>query len=173
MIVTEDAAFADKIRVLRTHGWHQKYYPEVVGYNSRLDEMQAAVLRIKLSHLDDWNQCRRDLAALYSKNLQGLPLQLPQEELNTKHVYHMYVVEIDNREEVRKRLSNDGIATAVYYPYPLHLVPALQELGYREGDFPVSESASKRCLALPLFPEMTENQVTEVAGALRVALSSS
>jgi dTDP-4-amino-4,6-dideoxygalactose transaminase len=170
MILTDDAAIADQARVLRTHGWHEKYLPEVVGYNSRLDELQAAIIRVKLPHLDAWNQDRRRVAHQYAELLAGLDIELPVESDDALHVYHLYNVAVSNRDDFQAHLKAAGIGTAVYYPYPLHLVPAMAGLGYTAGDFPVSEQASDRCVALPMFPGMTDKQVSYVADTVVGAL---
>ena len=166
MVVTNDASLAEHLRMLRTHGWEKKYYSEVVGYNSRLDELQAAILRVKLRHLDSWNDSRRRWAATYTKELANLGLGLPREMEYAHHIYHLYIIQVSDRDFVAQQLAQVGISTSVYYPYPLHLVPATESLGYQKGDFPVAEAASKQCLAIPLYPEMTENHVGLIAQAL-------
>ena len=163
MIVTNDDAVADRVRMLRAHGWRKKYFPEMLGYNSRLDELQAAILRVKLRHLDDWNQRRRYLAGRYNERFDGTGIQLPSEARDARHVYHLYVVEVEERERVQLELKEQGIPTAVYYPQPLHLAAPLAPYGYRAGDFPVSERASERTLSIPFYPEMTEDQLNTVA----------
>lgn len=169
MLVTNDDAVARAVRMLRTHGWEKKYYSEMVGYNSRLDEIQAAILRVKLPHLDAWNEERRRVAASYDELLTIPHVGLPHEKPFGYHVYHLYVIEVNKREAIAQELSKAGVATAVYYPYALHMMPVYKDLGYKKGDFPVSEAASERCLALPLFPEMTGDQVAAVAKAFREA----
>ena len=171
MVVTNDEDLASRIRMLRTHGWTRKYFPEIAGQNSRLDELQAAILRVKLPHLDDWNERRRAHAVAYDELLSDLDIRTPIEHPPARHVYHLYVIETEEREQVAEHLQSAGVDTAVYYPYPLHLVPAVAGLGYEKGDFLVSEEAARRCLAIPLFPEMTTEQVEYVAGTLRSAVS--
>ncbi len=173
MIVTDDSQLAEHVRKLRTHGWSRKYYPEFLGYNSRLDELQAAVLRVKLRHLDSWNEKRRSLAHGYTSRLSGRGIPTPQEAPGAVSVFHMYVIEVDERQKVIEDLDAAGIGTSVYYPYPLHLVPAWSELSDRAGDFPMAERAADRSLAIPLYPEMTEPQLDYVADALgsRVAVT--
>jgi dTDP-4-amino-4,6-dideoxygalactose transaminase len=170
MIVTNDSGIADQARVLRTHGWHEKYLPEVVGYNSRLDELQAAIIRVKLPHLEEWNRDRRRIAHQYNELLAGLAIELPEESENALHVYHVYNVAVSERGAFRQKLSELGVGTAIYYPYPLHVVPAMQGLGYTVGNFPVSERAAERCVALPMFPGMTDDQVAYVADSVAGAL---
>lgn len=166
MLVTNDDELAEKIKMLRTHGWREKYKPELVGYNSRLDELQAAILRIKLRHLDRWNERRRELANLYAEFLADLPVILPYQSPVGKHVYHLFVIRVRERETVRQHLAKQGIATGVYYPSPLHLLEPCGHLGYACGDFPVAEMASRKALALPLYPELTPADIQQVSAAL-------
>jgi dTDP-4-amino-4,6-dideoxygalactose transaminase len=167
MVVTDDEVLANKVRMLRTHGWQQKYFPEILGYNSRLDTLQAAILRVKLGHVDRWNDRRRELAETYYQSLsltQGLTL--PYQAPGVKHVYHLYVVRSQIRDELQKHLKENGIASGVYYPQPLHLSDPCKGLGYQPGDFPHAESASLETLAIPLYPEMTLDQVNRVVSAI-------
>ena len=173
MVTTDDDALASELRRLRTHGWTQKYYTETVGYNSRLDELQAAILRVKLRHLDGWNERRRGLASAYDERLAGTGIRAPQTLEYARHAHHLYIIEVDDRDRVIEEMTAAGIGTAVYYPYPLHLLPALASLGHREGDFPVAESAAERTLAIPIYPEMTSEQVERVVGAIRHAVPAS
>ena len=166
MVVTDDDEMAQQIRMLRTHGWTEKYKPEMVGYNSRLDEVQAAILRVKLGKVDEWNDARRAKAAYYTDRLSDSTIGTPRELERAKHVYHLYVVEVDARDAIAKALKAEGIDTAVYYPYPVHNVPAMSGDGYELGAFPVAEEASRRCLAIPLYPELTEDQMDRVVAAL-------
>lgn len=166
MVVARDEAVAARVRMLRTHGWKRKYEPEMVGYNSRLDELQAAILRVKLRHIDEWNDRRRRVADLYRSRLQGSGVVLPYEAPEAHHVYHVYVVRVPDRPAVERALSERKIGSSVYYPLPLHLIEPLRPLGYHQGDFPVSERASRETLAIPLFPTMTEEQVDTVVKTL-------
>jgi dTDP-4-amino-4,6-dideoxygalactose transaminase len=170
MVVTSDSELADKVRMLRTHGWHKKYYPEILGYNSRLDEIQAAILRVKLRYVDQWNQRRREIAEAYTDHLVDLGIGLPGEAPNAKHVYHLFVIRLENRDFVQKVLERAEIASDVYYPQPLHLSEPCRGLGYKEGDFPVSEAACRETLAIPLFPEMSQAQFETVISELRQAI---
>lgn len=167
MVVTNDEQLAKHVKKLRTHGWSQKYYPEILGYNSRLDELQATVLRVKLRHLDSWNDSRRSLANDYARRLSGAAIRVPEEATGAVSVFHMYVIEVDDRRRVIETLAAAGIGTSVYYPYPLHLVPAWKGLDDKAGDFPVAERAADRCLAIPLSPDMTQEQLDYVASTLR------
>jgi dTDP-4-amino-4,6-dideoxygalactose transaminase len=163
MVVTNDDEVADRVRMLRAHGWRKKYFPEMLGYNSRLDELQAAILRVKLRHVDEWNKRRHYLAGKYSERFAGTAISVPAEAADALHAYHLYIVEVDQRENVQQQLKEQGIATAVYYPQPLHLAAPLKPYGYSAGDFPVSERASARTLSIPFYPEMTEEQLNTVA----------
>jgi len=167
LVVTDDDELAERVRMLRAHGSKVKYHNELIGYNSRLDEMQAAVLRVKLRHLNEWNSRRRQIALEYNKLLKDLPLQLPDPGEKGEHVFHLYTILTDNREELRAYLKSRGVETGVYYPTPLHLQPAYADLGYRVGDFPVSESACERNISLPMYPELTDEQIHYAAQAVR------
>jgi len=128
---------------------------------------QAAILRLKLKHLDAWNEKRRSLAAEYSKELKGLPLTLPKELPDRHHVYHLYSVQSDRRDDLKTSLQGQGISSGLHYPLPLHTLPALKSLGHQESDFPVSAKLAKQTLSLPLYPFMTPDDVRYVAGAIR------
>lgn len=171
MVVTNDDQVAGRVRMLRTHGWRKKYYPEMLGYNSRLDELQAAILRVNLRHLDEWNQRRRDLAQQYTQQLANLEVGLPYNAPYATHVYHLYMICVSDRERVQRVLKEQGIASAVYYPQPLHLTKPCQSLGYRKGIFPVAEQASEETLAIPLYPEMAPAEVQSVVAALQEAVT--
>jgi len=167
LVVTDDDELAECVRMLRAHGSKVKYHNELIGYNSRLDEMQAAVLRVKLRHLNEWNNRRREIAIEYNELLKDLPVQLPDPGEKGEHVFHLYTILADNREELRTYLKSRGVETGVYYPTPLHLQPAYADLGYHRSDFPVSESACERNLSLPIYPELTDEQIHYVAQAVR------
>jgi dTDP-4-amino-4,6-dideoxygalactose transaminase len=172
MVVTSDPEIADRVRLLRVHGARPKYYHHLLGCNSRLDELQAAVLRVKLPHLDGWNQRRREIAARYGHLLQsvadavGDDLRLPTAPDYAYHVYHQYTVQTPRRYELRAFLQEHGVGTAVYYPLPLHLQPVFAPLGYRDGDFPAAEAAAREVLSLPMFPELTDAEVQYVAATV-------
>jgi len=167
MLTTNDDNLAESARMLRTHGWKKKYYPEMLGYNSRLDEIQAAVLRVKLKYIDAWNRSRFEHAQEYSRILSRLGLRVPTEVPDRTHVYHLYMVAFDQREAVQKHLKEAGVASAIYYPQPLHLADPCRYLEYQTGDFPVSEQASAELLALPIFPELEEIQQHYVVDTIR------
>jgi dTDP-4-amino-4,6-dideoxygalactose transaminase len=131
-----------------------------------MEEIQAAVLNVKLRHLDDWNDRRRARAARYNSALSNSSLVLPQEMAYARHVYHVYVVQSDNREGLQKHLTTAGVQTGVHYPIPIHLQPAYAPLGYKRGDLPVTESLAERVLSLPMFPELSDEQIDRVAQAV-------
>jgi dTDP-4-amino-4,6-dideoxygalactose transaminase len=161
MIVTAEPALAERARLLRQYGWAERYVSHVRGLNSRLDELQAAMLRVKLDHLDRWNERRRALAGLYDELLAGSGLGLPAPEAG--HVYHLYVVRSAEREALREHLKARGVSSLVHYPVPVHLQPAYADLGYGPGSLPQTERAAAEVLSLPLYPEMTEEMVRRVA----------
>ena len=149
-------------------GRQKKYFHDIEGYNGRLDAIQAAVLRIKLKRLQDWNQSRRKNATLYNEMLQNVPgISLPVESDYAESVYHLYVILSDNRDGLQKFLSEKGIATGLHYPLPLHLQKAYAHLGYKKGDFPVAEHAAERLLSLPMYPELTAEQIDYVCSSIK------
>ena len=155
MVVTDSDVIANQVRQLRVHGWKVKYFPEILGYNSRLDTLQAAILRVKLHYLDQWNQRRRAIAALYDQALDKVDwIQAPFIAEDVEPVYHLYIIQTERRDQLKDRLDESGIATGIYYPQPLHLTNPCRELGYKEGDFPLSENASLKTLAIPIYPEL-------------------
>ena len=164
-IVTDDDALAEKIRVLRDLGQRRKYEHVAIGSNERLDTLQAAVLRVKLRHLDRWNELRREHAATYSA-LLAETVQTPLVADWARPVWHLYVIRLANRDELREALGAEGIASGMHYPLPLHLQPALASLGYSAGDFPVTESWAARMLSLPMFPELEPGEIERVASVV-------
>lgn len=167
LVTTRDAEVAEHMRRLRNHGSPQRYLHEEFGWNARMDAIQAAVLRVKLPHIEEWNRARREHAARYNLLLAeaGLlsvkgksPIRLLEITPGAHHVFHQYVIRAERRDELRKFLTNLKIGTEIYYPIPLHLQPVFAYLGYREGDLPESERASRDVLALPMFPELTEEE---------------
>lgn len=164
-VTTSDPALADRVRLLRQHGQRQKYFHEVVGWCSRLDEVQAAALRVKLRHLEAWTAARRRHAAAYRDALAGLPLALPEEEPGERAVYHLFTFRTARRDELKKFLADRGVATAVHYPMPLHRQPLYRHLA--ASGLGESERASEEVLSLPLFPELTEAERDEVVAAVR------
>jgi len=197
IIVTDNDEIATIIRALRTHGSGEngqkaynllnnieeevkivdgandtvynplKYYNYLIGYNSRLDAIQAAILSVKLKEIDSWNSKRREIVELYNKALQNNDLVTPTAKDCNEHVYHMYILQSENREEIIEKLKEAGIATGVYYPVPLHLQKVYKNLGYKEGDMPVSEYLSHRTFAIPVYPELTKEQVNYIIQNLK------
>ncbi|KXG08970.1 dTDP-3-amino-3,4,6-trideoxy-alpha-D-glucose transaminase [Anoxybacillus sp. P3H1B] len=161
MIVTNDDDIAERCRVIRVHGSKPKYYHHILGYNSRLDEMQAAILNVKFPHLSEWSKLRRERAAIYTHLLQemlGDIVITPVEAEGRYHVFHQYTIRVPERNELQAFLQENGVATMVYYPLPLHLQPVFKELGYKEGDLPEAEKAVKEAVSLPMFPELKMEQ---------------
>jgi len=167
MLTTNDEDLARKLKALRIHGSFEKYIHQWSGMNSRLDALQAVVLDVKLDHLDAWNRARQRNAALYREALVGVVTLPAQQPHQTSHVYNQFVIRCARRDELRKFLSESGVGTEVYYPLPLHLQPALAAYGHKAGDFPVSEQLSKEVLALPIFAELSEEEIATVAGLIR------
>jgi dTDP-4-amino-4,6-dideoxygalactose transaminase len=172
MVVTSDLEVAEKVGILRQHGAYHKYYHLVPGFNSRLDTLQAAILRVKLQYLDSWINQRRLKAAMYASLLSDVPgIDLPVEEPYAQHAFNYYTIRIRKSNSERDRLAYElaaqGIATAIYYPLSLHLQDALKYLGYGPGDFPESEQAQGEVLSLPMFPELQPDQVTRVAQTIK------
>jgi dTDP-4-amino-4,6-dideoxygalactose transaminase len=169
MVVTNDPDVADRVRMLRTHGWRRKYQPLSVGYNSRLDTLQAAVLRVNLPHVDGWNRDRRAVAKSYFELLQHSPFSLPIERAGDYHVYHLFVIRTPRRDELAEQLHHAGVATGVYYPTALHQLAPCAAFAPKNG-LEESERAASETLAIPLFPTMTSAQVETVAAALHAAV---
>ena len=169
-ILTNDADLADRVRVLRNHGQKVKYEHLVVGYCNRLDNLQAAVLKVKLPYLEQWNAARRSRAALYNKLLSGVPnIVTPYAPLDVEPVYHLYVIRVTDgrRDALQTYLNTAGIATGLHYPIPVHLQQAYADLGHKPGDFPVSEQLAAQGLSLPMFPELEDDQVGYVSDKIK------
>ena len=169
-LLTSSDEYAAHARRLRDHGQSQRYCHDEVGFNYRMDGFQGAVLSIKLKHLDAWNAARAAHARRYNELLQGLPVTLPSFPADSESVWHLYVIECDNRDAIREKLSAAGVDTGLHYPVPLHLQKVYAWLGHRKGDFPVSEKLADRGLSLPMFAELTDEQVQAVAAAVRAAV---
>jgi len=165
IIVTGNGELNERIRLLANHGSRKKYVHEIEGWNSRLDSVQAAILSVKLSRLDGWNAQRGQHAERYGELLNGLPVKTPH-IVNESHVWHLYVVEVDDRDGLANHLADNGIATGIHYPLPIHLLPAYAHLAYNLGAFPVSEQAAQKILSLPMFPELTDDQIVTVADSI-------
>jgi dTDP-4-amino-4,6-dideoxygalactose transaminase len=172
-IVTDDAELQEKIRILRDHGQVRKYHHTMVGWNARMDGIQAAVLSVKLRHLESGNQLRRSHAAYYDRALGGVEdVVLPFASPLVRHVYHIYAIRVPNRDALLRRLTDIGIGCGVHYPVPIHLQEAYRALGYRNGAFPVAESCAAEFVSLPMFPELTSTQVEMVSQGLKEALAA-
>lgn len=197
MVVTDNDEIATILKALRTHGSGEngqkaynllnnieeeiktaegandtvynplKYYNYLIGYNTRLDALQAAILRVKLREIDKWNAKRREIVKIYNKELHNLDLVTPKALEGNEHVYHMYILQSENREEVLLKLKDKNVATGVYYPVPLHLQKVYKDLGYKEGDMPVSEYLSKRTFAIPVYPELEKEQIDYIIDSLK------
>lgn len=166
-VVTRHASVAAQLHSLRQYGWKQRYISDEAGYNSRLDELQAAMLRVKLAHLHTMNDARRHHAAQYTATLADLPLTRPLERPFAHHVYHLYVIQTEQRDLLQAYLREQGIGTAVQYPMPVHRQPAYHRLGYGPGSLPVTEAAAEHILSLPMYPTMPEAHVTQIAAAIK------
>lgn len=165
-ITTNDPDLASKMRKLRDHGSGVRYHHDLIGFNARLDEIQAVILRAKLPHLAEWNEKRREHARLYNTLLQGTPATPPAEFPGSVPIYHLYVIKTPKRDELQAALREKGIFTGIHYPIPLHLQKAMQSLGYKQGDFPVTENAVTQILSLPMFAELEEQEIKSVAEAI-------
>jgi dTDP-4-amino-4,6-dideoxygalactose transaminase len=163
LVVTSDSDLAKKMQIMRNHGMDPKYYHEVIGGNFRMDALQAAVLSRKFGYLENWSKRRWSIAQRYQGGLAGLRIGLPVEPYHEScgwrgHIYHQFVIRAPQRDQLRAVLNEQGIGTEIYYPLPLHQQRCFQNLGYRTGDFPVAEQTAKECLALPIFPELTDDE---------------
>jgi dTDP-4-amino-4,6-dideoxygalactose transaminase len=166
MVLTQDDEIGDRIRLLRVHGSRPKYYHKIVGFNSRLDAIQAAVLSAKLAHLDRWTQGRRQKAQAYDKFFESSPVVTPAIERGNSHIFHQYTIRVARRDDLRAHLASKDIGTEIYYPVPLHLQECFRSLGYKQGDMPESERAARECLSLPVYPELTADQQEYVASTV-------
>jgi dTDP-4-amino-4,6-dideoxygalactose transaminase len=167
-VVTNDRAVADAVRLVRSHGENPRYHHRIVGTTSRLDGLQAAVLRIKLRHLDDWNASRRAAAGTLHRALEGTAVELPLAPVaDGDHVYHLFVIRCDDRDGLREHLAARGIASAIHYPVPIHRTEAYADLGLEAGSMPFAERSADRILSLPIFPGMTADDAEAVAAAVR------
>jgi len=172
MVVTRDPALAERVRVLRVHGSQPKYIHKWIGMNSRLDSMQADILLVKFRHLEQWTQERQRKAERYRLLFQDLlpsvpDLRLPTIQYQNRHIFHQYVIRVPERKQLRQFLSEEGVGTDIYYPLPLHLQECYSFLKHRRGDFPVSEKASEEVLALPIYPELTEEEQVFVVDRIK------
>lgn len=167
MVTTGDAELARRVRMMRDHGSEKRYYHDMLGWNGRLDELQAAVLRIKLPHLEAWNEQRRAVAAFYQQALAGGRIVTPVEREGNRHVYHLYVIRVQDRDGLRERLNEEQIGNGIHYPVPIHLQKSMAEFGFERGSLPVTEKAVEEILSLPIYPELTLEQAERTAAVVR------
>jgi dTDP-4-amino-4,6-dideoxygalactose transaminase len=165
-VTTNDDELAQRVRMIRDHGSERRYYHDLIGLNARLDELQAVVLRAKLKHLEAWNGLRRQHAARYNELLREASVGTPVECPENRHVYHLYVIRAAQRDALQAHLKSQGVATGIHYPVPLHLQRALSDLGYRSGDLPVTERIVGEILSLPLYAELTDDEMNHVANSI-------
>jgi dTDP-4-amino-4,6-dideoxygalactose transaminase len=168
MIVTADEAYTNRLRMLRDWGQRRKNDHEIQGFNARLEGIQGAILRVKLRHLEEWTEARRSHARYYDRELAGF-IDTPREMGTNRHVYHLYVVRTPDRDAFQQLLLEKGVHTGVHYPVPVHLQGVHLDLGYKRGDFPVSERAAGTVVSLPMFPELTEEQLDTVVATVKLA----
>jgi dTDP-4-amino-4,6-dideoxygalactose transaminase len=159
MVISSDAKLVECVKKLRVHGSEKQYIHDEIAYNSRLDSIQAAVLRVKLRNLDGWLEGRREVAGRYDEAFSPLGIRIPKIAEGNTHTYHQYTIAVEDRDEFLKYLNDNGIAARVYYPVPLHLQECYKDLGYAKGDFPVSEKAAGEVLSLPVYPELSGDQI--------------
>ncbi|MFQ6032657.1 MAG: DegT/DnrJ/EryC1/StrS family aminotransferase [Candidatus Zixiibacteriota bacterium] len=171
MVVTNDPEMAEMIRILRVHGSKPKYYHSTVGYNSRLDTIQAAILGVKLKYLDDWTKKRRKHAEVYNSAFKDLDMISPKEKSFNYHIYNQYTIAVKNRDELRKYLKEKEIGHDSYYPVPLHLQECYKSLGYKKGDLPVSEKKSEEVVSIPIYPELTQEEQEYVISTIKEFVS--
>ncbi len=167
LVTTNDSRLAEKIKILRNHGQSAQYSYELIGGNFRLDSIQAAVLNVKLKYLDAWNKKRREIARLYDEIFAGSPVVAPKIDSNNLSIYHQYTVRVPERDRLQKYLSGKQIASTVFYPKPLHLQDCFAYLGYKKADFPITERLAGQVLSLPIYPELTQQQVEYVGNTIR------
>ena len=167
MVVTGNPEFNRKVRMLRDWGAEKKYHHELKGFNMRLEGIQGAVLRVKMKYIEKWTEMRRDAAVRYDEMFAGSGINTPQQLENRRHVYHLYVIRTDERARWIEELTAKGIQTGIHYPYPVHLLPAYADLGYKQGQFPHSEKAANEVLSLPMYPELTGDMQAEVVEAVK------
>jgi dTDP-4-amino-4,6-dideoxygalactose transaminase len=168
MVVTAHQEYERKLRLLRCYGESKKYRHILKGHNSRLDEIQAAILRVKLKYLDQWNEERRRKAKIYTEQLSPLSVVCPSERKGAKHVFHLYAIQTSQRDSLQAFLKEKGIETLIHYPIPIPLQKAYQEMGYRRSNFPLTDQWSRKILSLPFFPEMKESEMEEVARQIKI-----
>ena len=167
-VATNDTDLAMKFKMMRDHGTSTKYYHDIEGHNYRMEGLQGAVLGVKMRYIEKWTESRRSHASSYNKYLSGIDgISTPDEMAYAKHVYHLYVISAKNRDKLQKHLQNKGIATGLHYPVPLHLQKVFNNLGYKKGDFPIAEKFADEMLSLPMYPELTEEQIQYVCDSIK------
>lgn len=167
-VVTNDEALAQKVRMLRNYGFSQKYHSQIIGYNMRLDELQAGFLNVKLRHIEKWTKQRQEIALWYDEQLKDhADIVTPMVDKNSTHVYHLYVIRTSRRDQLKEHLQKSGVGTLIHYPVPPHLQPAYSSLGYKKGNFPIAEELAETCLSLPLWPGITKYDVAYVCEAIK------
>ena len=172
-VTTDDEEIAQKIRMLRDHGQARKYYHEFEGYNGRLDAIQTGILRVKLKHLSEWNEKRRQNAFLYTQHLTLDTIIPPYEPEWSKAVYHLYIIRTQKRDDLQRYLSENGISTGLHYPVPLHLQNAYRRAELKDGSYPITEKIAREILSLPMFPQLTEEQILYVSEKINQFLETS
>ncbi|MDD3088331.1 MAG: DegT/DnrJ/EryC1/StrS family aminotransferase [Candidatus Omnitrophica bacterium] len=167
MVISSDEAFINRVKRLRVHGSREQYVHEEIGFNSRLDSLQAAILRVKLRKLDTWLDGRRVVAKRYDLAFTGLPLVTPKIDDGNTHTYHQYTLLADERDRLMKYLNDNGVGSRIYYPIPMHLQPCYRDMGLKEGSYPISESVCKRALSIPVYPELTEEKIVYITDTVK------
>jgi len=167
MVVTHDNSLYERLNMLREYGQKTKYRHQIKGYNSRLDTLQAAVLSVKLRYLNQWNENRKNLAQLYTRLLSDSNVRTPKEAPLCKHVFHLYVIRTPRRDELKEYLKTQKVLCGIHYPLPVHLQPAFLDLGHKEGDFPITEKYAREVLSLPMYPELTKDQIKYVVKKIK------
>jgi dTDP-4-amino-4,6-dideoxygalactose transaminase len=165
--LTNDEKLADTLSMLRDHGSHIRYQHDILGVNARLDEIQAAVLRVKLRYLDAWNDARQEHARVYTEQLQGHVVAVPVVQPPATHVYYVYVIQVEERDQFRQVLEQEGIATGIHYPIPIHLQPACAHYGYTRGMLPITEAVTERIVSLPMYAELTTEQIYHIVSTIK------
>lgn len=166
-ITTNDDDLAHRIRMIRDHGSERKYCHDLIGMNARLDELQAVVLNAKLKHLAEWTSARRSHAERYNQLLRGAPVITPSEQAGARHVYHLYVIRAPERDALQQYLKERGVFTGIHYPIPIHLQNAVSYMGYKTGDFPVTEQVVQEILSLPMFAELSDSDIIRVSSSIK------
>ncbi len=167
MVVTNDEKAMENMRLFANIGQNKKYHHAIKGYNHRLDNLQASILEVKLDKLDEWNASRRQSAALYNQLLDGSQIEIPVEANGCEHVYHLYVIQTNRRDELQVHLNDSGVSTGIHYPIPIHLQPAYKDLGYGQGDFPNTEKTCERIISLPMYPGISNEAILHIAEVIK------